>query len=270
VAVTLARGRGTLLLIIAAGVPIAFLMVQRPTLYDGIRHILFVIPMLAILAAGAFLRLLSLLRRFPAIAAAVLIVAAVHVGVTLVTLEQLHPLQYVAMNSLAGGTAGAAGRFELDYWGAAATTALRQLEGRLDSDRSGQFASEPPRVFGCILHRASAMGKLFRRNWQVELDASKADFIIETERWRCASGSAAKLIDEVKRLDVPLAWIYANNRGRNLNSQPGHGASAMSPALLNAEMIAKRVHAASHPLFASWHGMAKLFLEGGISDAENR
>jgi hypothetical protein len=58
------------------------------------------------------------------------------------------------------------------------------------------------------------MGKLFWRNWQVEVDPSKADFIIETERWRCAKDSGAKLIDEVRRLDIPFAWIYANNRGR--------------------------------------------------------
>jgi hypothetical protein len=191
-----------------------FLMIQRPTLYDGVRHILFVVPMLAILAAGAFLRLLSLLWRFPVIAAAVIIVAVLHLGATTVTLAKLHPLQYVAMNSLAGGTAGAAGRFELDYWGAAATTALRQLEHRLDSDQSGRFASELPRVFGCIIHRGAAMGKLFQRNWRVEVDANKADFIIETERWRCAKGSGARLIDEVRRLDTPLAWIYGNNRGR--------------------------------------------------------
>jgi hypothetical protein len=210
---TLARARGPLLLIVAASFPIMFLMIQRPTLYDGVRHILFVVPMLAILAAGAFLRLLSLLRRFPVIAAAVIIVAVLHLGATTVTLAKLHPLQYVAMNSLAGGTAGAAGRFELDYWGAAATTALRQLEHRLDSDRSGRFASEPPRVFGCIIHRGAAMGKLFQRNWHVEVDVNKADFIIETERWRCAKGSGARLIDEVRRLDTPLAWIYGNNRG---------------------------------------------------------
>jgi hypothetical protein len=207
-ALALARARGPLLVIAAATVPILFLMVRRPTLYDGVRHVMFVVPMLAIFAAGAFVQLLARLQRFPGILAAVLLVASLHLGMTTLTLAKLHPLEYVAMNSLAGGTAGAAGRFELDYWGAAASEALRQLERRLDADTSGRFASQPPRVFVCLIYRAAAAGMLFRRPWQVEIEASKADFIIETERWKCAQGSGATLIDEVKRLDAPLAWIY--------------------------------------------------------------
>jgi hypothetical protein len=213
-ALTLARARGTLLVIAAATVPILFLMLRRPTLYDGIRHLTFVIPMLAILAAAAFLQLLTRLRRFPPVVATIAAVALLHLGMTTWTLAKLHPLEYLAMNSLAGGTPGAAGRFELDYWGAAASEALRQLERRLDADTSGRFASQPPRVFVCMVHRAAAAGMLFRRPWQLVVEASKADFIIETERWKCAEGTGATLIDEVRRLDTPLAWIYGNNRGK--------------------------------------------------------
>jgi hypothetical protein len=213
-ALALARARGPLLVIAAATVPILFLMVRRPTLYDGVRHVMFVIPMLAIFAAGAFVQLLTRLRRFPAVVTAIAVVALLHLAMTTWMLARLHPLQYVAMNSLAGGTAGAAGRFELDYWSAAAPAALRQLERRLDADTSGRFAAEPPRVMVCIIHRGAAAGKLFRRPWYVELDASKADFIIETERWKCARETQATLIDDVTRLDTAFAWIYGNNRGR--------------------------------------------------------
>jgi hypothetical protein len=38
---------------VAAIVPVAFLMITRATLYDGVRHTLFVIPMLALLAGWA-------------------------------------------------------------------------------------------------------------------------------------------------------------------------------------------------------------------------
>jgi len=213
-ALALARARGRLLVIAAAVVPIVFLIARRPTLYDGVRHVMFVVPMLAILAAGAFVQLFTRLRRFPLVVATVVVVAFLHFGMTTLTLAKLHPLEYVAMNALAGGTAGAAGRFELDHWGAAATEALRQLERRLDADTSGRFTSQPPRVFVCLIYRAAAVGMLFRRPWQVEIEASKADFIIETERWKCAQNTGATLIDEVKRLDTPLAWIYGNNRGR--------------------------------------------------------
>jgi hypothetical protein len=222
-ALALARARGPLLVIAAATVPILFLMVQRPTLYDGVRHVMFVIPMLAVLAAGAFVQLLTRLRRFPAVVTAIAAVALLHLATTTVTLARLHPFEYAAMNSLAGGTAGAAGRFELDYWGAAGSEALRQLERRLDADTSGRFASEPPRVMVCILHRAAAAGMLFRRPWQLETEPSKADFIIETERWKCARETQATLIDEVTRLDTTFAWIYGNNRGRTSRASDRSG-----------------------------------------------
>ena len=211
-ALVLARSRGTLLVMAAALVPIGFVMVTRATHYDGVRHVLFVIPMLAVLAGGVLPRLMPLLRRRPHIAFAAIVVAAAHIGATAVMLARLHPLEYVAMNSLAGGTKGAAERFELDYWAAAATEALRRLEQRLDSN--ARFATRLPRVLVCISNWDWAAGLLFRREWLVEQDRDNADFIIETERWLCAKDSHAMLIDEVKRFDVAFARIYANNRGR--------------------------------------------------------
>jgi hypothetical protein len=212
-ALVLARSRGTLLVIAAAIVPIGFVIITRATHYDGVRHILFVIPMLAILAGGGALRLVPFLRKFPLIAATAVVVAAAHIGVTAVTLARLHPLEYVAMNSLAGGTKGAADRFELDYWAVAATEALRRLEHRLDHDASGRFTTRPPRVLACISNREGMADKLFRRNWVAVTDAGEADFIITTERWDCAFDGKATLIDEVKRSDVTFARIY-DTRGR--------------------------------------------------------
>jgi hypothetical protein len=66
---TVARRRELLIVCLAVILPISFLIIQRATLYDGIRHVLFVIPMLAILAGFGFWALLPLLRRAPVIAA---------------------------------------------------------------------------------------------------------------------------------------------------------------------------------------------------------
>ena len=155
-ALVLARSRGTLLVIAAAVVPIGFVILTRATHYDGVRHLLFVIPMLALLAGGALLWLIPFLRKLPLIAATVIAIAAIHVVVTAVTLARLHPLEYVAMNALAGGTKGAAGRFELDYWSVAATEALRRLEHVIDHDASGRFATKPPHVLVCITQSGMA------------------------------------------------------------------------------------------------------------------
>jgi hypothetical protein len=54
---------------------------------------------------------------------------------------------------------------------------------------------------------------MFRRDWILETDPKKADYLIATERWPCANGTRAVLVDEVQRFGKSFAWIYANNRG---------------------------------------------------------
>lgn len=207
-AVQLARSRAVLVVAVAAFGPIAALIVQGSTLYDGFRHVLFVVPILAVVAASGLLSLMPFLRRAPIIAAAI---GGLHVVALLANLVILHPLEYVAMNSLAGGVAGAYGRFDLDYWSLAVPQALRHLERRIDTD--ARFFRAPPRVMVCISWREGLVGVLFRRNWIVETDPDKADYLIATERWPCAEGTRAVMVDTVERFGRPFAWIYANNRG---------------------------------------------------------
>jgi hypothetical protein len=209
-ALLMARARGTLVIWAAAIVPVGYIMVRQPTLYDGIRHTLFVIPMLALLAGWAALRLLPVLRR-AAIPAS--IATAAYLTAVVVNLAVLHPLEYIATNAFAGGTRGAYGRFEQDYWSAAATEALRRLERRLDA--AGAFAGEPPSVLVCIAWREWMTPALRRKPWRLELDVTKADFVIETERFRCAADVPnLVLIDQVTRFDQPFAWTYARTGGR--------------------------------------------------------
>src|SRR5262249_19056742 len=181
-------------------------IVQRATMYDGVRHILFVIPMLAVVAGLGWRTLLPLLARAPVVFA---VAVGAYVGGVIATLAALHPLEYVAMNALAGGTRGAYDKFELDYWSAAATQALRRLEQRLDHDLSIRPAESPPRILICIGTREERAHVLLRRPWIVETDPDKADFIIATQRWRCAGNKPLVWVDEVKRFDRTFAWTYA-------------------------------------------------------------
>jgi hypothetical protein len=216
-ALTLGGARGILVVCAAVALPLGFLIVQRATIYDGIRHVLFVIPMLAILAGVGLTAILPLIRRAPVVAA---IAAGAYVGNIVMTLAVLHPLEYVAMNALAGGTRGAYGKFELDYWAVAATEALRRLERRLDYDLPSQSAEGPPSILICIPWREWMVGPILRRPWIIETDPDKADFIIESQRSRCAEGKAVVLIDEVKRFDRTFAWVYARRRTQEPSLTP--------------------------------------------------
>jgi hypothetical protein len=205
----IAAVRGLLLVWVAALAPLLVLVVQGTTLYDGIRHVLFTIPMLALVAASGVMRLWPVLQASPRLAGGA---AGAHVATLVATLAILHPLEYTAMNALAGGVAGARGHFELDYWSLAVSPALRRIEAITDADP--RFRDSPPRVMVCIGWREQMAGILFRRPWTLETAAGKADFLIATERSPCADGSGAVLIDTVARFGIPFGWIYANNRGK--------------------------------------------------------
>jgi hypothetical protein len=201
-----AQARQPLIGWVAAILPIAAIILQHSTLYDGIRHVLFVIPMLAVIAGSGFLRLAPLLRRFPMTTATV---AGAYVGHAVLAFVLLHPLQYAAFNVFAGGVIGAYGRFEQDYWSLAVLPALRRLEEQLDRDDPGRFAINPPSIKLCIGFHEELVAPMFGRPWRLEDEASKADFIIESERWRCAKHLPVILVDELKRFGLPFARVLA-------------------------------------------------------------
>jgi hypothetical protein len=201
-----AQARQPLIVWAAAILPMAVIILQHSTLYDGIRHVLFLIPMLAMIAGFGFLRLAPLLRLFPMATAAI---AGAYVGHAVLTFVLLHPLQYAAFNVFAGGVIGAYGRFEQDYWSLAVLPALRRLEDRLDREDPLRFANNPPSIKLCIGFHEESVAPMFRRPWQLETEPSKADFIIETERWRCGKHLPVMVVDELKRFGLPFARVLA-------------------------------------------------------------
>jgi hypothetical protein len=109
---------GTAWVFSLVALPLAWTILMRTPLYNGLRHLLFVVPMLAVLAgvsvAGAWKSRLPALVLAPAVGAVAgcLILVAVD-------MVRLHPYQYVYFNHLfAGGLPSAVGRYETDYWSA--------------------------------------------------------------------------------------------------------------------------------------------------------
>jgi hypothetical protein len=105
--------------------PIAYVIARQSTLYDGLRHLLFVVPPLAVAAALGWDALLASSRRRVVTAAAVALV--VGVAEPVVFGLRNHPNQIVYISPLAGGPARAEGRFELDYWGNCLWQAQREI-----------------------------------------------------------------------------------------------------------------------------------------------
>ena len=95
--------------------PIALIVVRGSVVYDGMRHVLFAYPPMAILAASGWAGLLR--DRAGWLRAGALALLAVGLGNVLAFHFRSHPNQVVYVNELAGGPRGAFTRYELDYWG---------------------------------------------------------------------------------------------------------------------------------------------------------
>jgi hypothetical protein len=90
---------------------------------------------------------------------------------------------------------------------------LRRLETRLD--HADTFKGARPSIVVCIPYREQMAGIMLDAKWQLETDPDKADFVIETERARCAAEKPALVkIDEVTRYDRAFAWTFVNPTSR--------------------------------------------------------
>jgi len=181
--------------------PILMAMVLRSTLYDGVRHFLFVIPPLAVLAAAG---IESGLR--PPVPSVVRVVIACGLlsaaAVTVWDMVALHPYQSVYFNRLlAGGLAGAAGRFETDYWGNSYREAVEWVVKNVPG--------EGIRIANCSYPLQSSYylrGSSGARFVPVPMDA-KPDLLLATTRWDCHRKTGARVVHTVERQGVALVYV---------------------------------------------------------------
>jgi hypothetical protein len=104
------------LLIFVVLFPLLLQVVLRGPAFTGMRHFLFVLPPLAVLAGFGIDRLLTLAarRRLVAVAAAGAVLAAFAWNASMMV--RLHPHQYLFFNPIVGGLEGASRRYDTDYW----------------------------------------------------------------------------------------------------------------------------------------------------------
>jgi tetratricopeptide (TPR) repeat protein len=95
--------------------PVFWVIVQRSNLYGGIRHLLFVYPLLAVLAATGWARLWQRTGRKRLVRVSWFLFGLACAG-PLVHNIRNHPVEYVYFNKLSGGIKQAWGKYETDYY----------------------------------------------------------------------------------------------------------------------------------------------------------
>jgi hypothetical protein len=141
--------------------PIALVIIQHSTLYDGVRHLLFIYPAIVALAAAGWTAALS--RRDPLVRRITAVLLVIGIVNILTFTVRAHPNESAYFNELVGGPKGAFSRYDMDYWGNCVLQAVgwsaktAQLSGvpvvisgepsqviQLDSERFHQLSFEPP------------------------------------------------------------------------------------------------------------------------------
>jgi hypothetical protein len=204
-----------LMLTLAATLPLVVAMVKRPALYNGIRHFIFVIPPMTVLAGLAFARTMDWLgekrRSWQPVALAVFTFGLL---LPLSEMIRLHPYQYTHFNHIAGTVRGADDLFMLDYWGLALKQASDGLREQLIERQEIPPYNGKWKVAVCGPQRPAqvALGPDFTIGW----DSQSADFAMTLGEFYC-KGLTAPVMVEIKRDDVVFARVY-DIRGRSISS----------------------------------------------------
>jgi Dolichyl-phosphate-mannose-protein mannosyltransferase len=94
--------------------PVLFVWVKKPNIYDGVRHFLFLLPAIAVLAGLGAAKALEVWNAKRPKAGTWAVVLAL--GSAAPALFIMHPYQYSYYNLFAGSRATLHERFETDYW----------------------------------------------------------------------------------------------------------------------------------------------------------
>ena len=190
-----------ILMLAALAVNLMVYFLAKPVIYDGLRHFLFLIPILVVLAASGAVEFWlgssrSLVKNIVAgLVALNLLVVGVH-------MVRLHPYEYIYFNELTGGLKGSEGNFDSDYWGASFREAVEWLHRNETKDKAGIYKitgnGNPYQIF-----------YYFPKNIEWVDDIKNADYYLSTTRdnKHLLAGSAP-VIHIVEREGVPLNYVF--------------------------------------------------------------
>jgi hypothetical protein len=147
---------------------LALYVAFQPTIYNELRHFLYLVPLITVAAACTVIKLLT--SRRVVLARITFLVVLYTILSTASDFAALHPYQYVYFNALAGPLARVTTNYEVDYWSASykeATEYVRALA------RSSPI---PLKVYPCNL--AFGVDYYSHKAFRLVNKSSQADYII--------------------------------------------------------------------------------------------
>jgi len=195
-------------LVFVAIFPVLCEAIAEGPAFTGMRHFLFILPPLAVIAGIGFDATLNALspRRWleAGAAAALLLIFASNVSV----LVRLHPYEYMFYNPMVGGLEGAARRYEMDYWVNMMPEAVRVLH-----DYLGLAAEKSPRIYTVgVCGEKFSFENYADKRLQASPGWLEADFFIAPTQMNCDRLVDGRVVATIRRLGVPIG-VVKDRRG---------------------------------------------------------
>jgi glucan phosphoethanolaminetransferase (alkaline phosphatase superfamily) len=138
-------------------IPLAYVLLRRPSMYDGYRHFLFILPPIFIFAGFAFEKIFEFFaqrrsvtavhntktRKVTDLAGAILVAFILLFGI--IPIIQLHPYQYAYYNNFAGGLKTVFRNYETEYWLTCYREAVLELN-QITNDEINLFVRREPYI----------------------------------------------------------------------------------------------------------------------------
>jgi hypothetical protein len=197
--------------------PVTFAIAIKAVLFDGMRHFIFVLPLIAVAAALAADKVCAQLARFPfrqPIYAVFAVYGIAHVSI----MVMLHPDQYVYYNAFVGGVAGAQQKFKLDYWANSYSEAVQGLENYLHAVYGPDFEEREFTVAVC--GPPISADYYFPANFRFTRQRSQADFFIAFTKDNCDRAVPGRRVYQVERMGALLSVALDHREQRAVKRPP--------------------------------------------------
>ena len=204
--------------------PVAFAIAIKAVLFDGMRHFIFILPLIAVAAALVAEQACTRLTRLPywwPIHVMLLVYGIGHVSI----MVMLHPNQYVYYNGFIGGVGGAQRKFKLDYWANSYAEAVQGLESYLHAAYGPDFEDREFTVAVC--GPPISADYYFPSNFRFTRQRAQADFFIAFTKDNCDRSLPGRPVYRVERMGALLSVVL--DRRRTFSEQRPLGGRCRSP-----------------------------------------
>jgi hypothetical protein len=199
--------------------PVTLAIAIKAVLFDGMRHFIFVLPLIAVAAALVADQACTRLARSPyfwPIHVMLLIYGIGHVSI----MVMLHPNEYVYYNAFVGGIEGAQRKFKLDYWANSYAEAVQGLENYLRAAYGPDFEDREFTVAVC--GPPISADYYFPSNFRFTRQRSQADFFIAFTKDNCDRSLPGRPVYRVERMGALLS-VVLDRRGTLGERRPLRG-----------------------------------------------